>query len=359
MPDDDRARAIALVDNFSSDRAKWDQDALRLLLETQAEAPAGLSAAGVDRDFFEGLLERTTAMPGAGAEPGALPAKPRSRKGQVYKLGPHRVLCGDATNADQVRKLLAGEQVDLVWTDPPYGIDLGAKAASMKSAGGPFAGVARHGSMDADTMDDDALEQLLVSALELAGEATVPGGALYLCHADTNRLVAQRAMALAGWPYRQTLIWTKDHFAVGRQHYHWRHEPILYGWRAGRARWFGNYDKATVIEGATRSALQELTHDELVDVTWRLLELVPGTTIALDRPRTAELHPTAKPVELVARALRNSAPDGGLVYDPFAGSGTTVVAAEQTGRRAVVVEIDPRYVDVTRNRWEELQREPD
>lgn len=180
---------------------------------------------------------------------------------------------------------------------------------------------------------------------------------LRLPRRHTKRAIVGRAFSAAGWQHSQTLVWIKDHFALGRHDYHWRHEPILYGWKpaphSGHP-WHGERTQDTVIEGATRSALEALEKDELVEVAWRLLQAIPGTTIAARRPRVAELHPTSKPIDLIARHLRNSSDPDDIVADPFAGSGSTLIAGEQTRRPTRLIELSPAYCDVIINRWQDL-----
>ncbi len=242
-----------------------------------------------------------------------LPATLRMAPGELWALGGHRLLCGDATRAGDLTRLMEGEPGDVLWTDPPYGVGYVGKTA------------------DALTIANDAegdLPGLLQAAFGAADSVLRPGAALYVCHpAGPGSVVFSQAFLQAGWRLHQTLVWTKDRAVLGHGDYHYRHEPILYGYKPGRGRrgrghggWYGGNDQDSVFE--------------------------------IDRPAASREHPTAKPVELVARCLENSSRTGGVVLDPFAGSGSTLVAAERLGRRARAVEIDPVYCDVILRRWE-------
>jgi DNA modification methylase len=241
---------------------------------------------------------------------------PWVKPGELYRLGEHRLLCGDATQPGDVARVLAGATADIVWTDPPYGVGYQTKLSRQEA-------VARHRRTDGLEVTNDQPEDipgLLRAALALA--PLRPGGSFYLASPSSADVLPAFYSALAenGMPVRQQLIWVKDVFVMGRHDYHYRHEPILYGWKEGASHAFhGGRDQDTVWE--------------------------------LPRPKRSETHPTTKPVELVARALAFSSKPRDLVYEPFAGSGTTIVAAEQSGRRCVALEIDPHYAQVAIERW--------
>jgi DNA modification methylase len=247
-----------------------------------------------------------------------LPAESYVRPGDLYALGDHRLLCGDATDPEHVLRAF-GEttEADLIWTDPPYGVAYQTKLSTEEA-------VARHRRTDGlDIANDqpDDVPWLLEAAFRNA--PLKPGGAYYVASPSSADVLPAfyATLASAGMPVRQQLIWVKDVFVMGRHDYHYRHEPILYGWKDGAAHQFaGGRNQDTVWE--------------------------------IPRPRRSEEHPTMKPVELVARALRNSSRPREMVYEPFAGSGTTVIAAEQTDRRCVAIEIDPRYAQVAIERWQ-------
>ncbi len=309
--DEERAKRIVLADNRTNDLAGYDSEALAELLSELPE----LSGTGYDEDDLDVLLaELGRAQPGDD-EPPPLPPAPNTRPGDLYELGEHRLLCGDARDPSAYRALLADERADLLWTDPPYGVAYEGKTRARLRIEG----------------DSDAgLSELLTESFARADEALRPGAPLYVAHPGGARsLLFGRAFTERGWQLRQTLVWVKDALVLGHLDYHYRHEQILYGFKPGERRlgrgaegWHGGDAETSVFE--------------------------------IDRPRAAREHPTMKPPELVERCLRNSTRPGAAVLDPFAGSGSTLVACERAGRRARLIELDPRYCDVIAERFERL-----
>lgn len=312
--DDETARRINLADNRTAELGGYDEEALAALL---AELP-DLNGTGYTDDDLEALLASATGPAQIHGDPDDAPPLEDdaiTEPGQLWHLGPHRLQCGDATEAASVEALFAGELADCMWTDPPYGVEYVGK------------------TKDALTISNDGaqvLPRLLATAFAVAAKVLRPGAPVYIAHADTARVTFETAMLEAGWSFRQNLIWDKGQMVLGHSDYHYQHEPILYGFTAapvgagrlgrGGDRWYGDNTQTTVFE-------------------------VPKP------PRNAE-HPTMKPVELITRCLDNSCRPGGLVYEPFGGSGSTLIAAHMTGRIARVVELDPRYVDVICRRWQ-------
>jgi DNA modification methylase len=247
-----------------------------------------------------------------------LAEEPTVGRGELYALGDHRLLCGDATNEANVRRVFGeATEADLIWTDPPYGVAYQTKLSTEEA-------VARHRRTDGLEVAKDQPEDIPALLSATFGLAPLrAGGAFYVASPSSGDVlpIFYAALAGAGMAVRQQLIWVKDVFVMGRHDFHYRHEPILYGWKEGAAHFFGG--------------------GRAQDTVWEI-----------PRPRRSETHPTMKPVELVARALTNSSRPGDLVYEPFAGSGSTIVAAEQTRRRCVALEIDPRYAQVAMERWE-------
>lgn len=238
------------------------------------------------------------------------PAVPVTTPGELIILGRHRLHCADATRPEAYGVLLDGEPADMVWTDPPYNVAYQGKTADALT-------------IQNDAMDDAAFRAFLRAFFDTARAVTKPGGPIYVAHADSEGLNFRGAMQEGGWLLKQCLVWVKQAFVLGRQDYHWQHEPILYGWAPGAAHaWAGDRTQSTVLR--------------------------------FDRPARNGDHPTMKPVGLVAACLKNSSHPGDLVLDPFGGSGTTLVAAEKTGRAARLLELDPRYCDVIVARWERI-----
>jgi DNA modification methylase len=241
--------------------------------------------------------------------------EPRTKPGDLWVLGRHRLLCGDATSPQDVARLMGGVRADVLWTDPLYGVDyVGKTARALRISGDRKEG----------------LEDLLRRAFAAAGTVLCPGAAVYVCHpAGPLQLTFLEAFTGQGWQLRQTLVWVKDQMVLGHGDYHYRHEPIAFGYAPGPGKrgrgskgWYGGNDQDSVLE-------------------------VP-------RPAASMEHPTMKPVELIRRCLANSCPPEGVVLDPFSGSGSTIVACEVLGLRGFGVELDPAYCDVIIRRFEEL-----
>lgn len=311
--------ADLVADNRLAELAETDTGLLKDLLKELEAATFDLELTGFTEEDLEALLAQYRAPVDVVEDDFDLDAElerveePVTRRGDLWTLGRHRLMCGDATNASDVQRLMRGALADLVFTDPPYNVDYTGKTDDALR-------------IENDCMPDRAFKEFLLRAYRNMLVVTKEGAAIYVCHADTEGVNFRTAMAEAGWELKQCIIWVKQHFVMGRQDYHWRHEPILYGWKPGAAhRWYGGRDQDTVWE--------------------------------FDRPSRNADHPTMKPVALVARALTNSSKSGDLVLDLFGGSGTTLIAAEQAGRICYMMEIDPRYCDVIVNRWKQLTQQ--
>lgn len=237
-----------------------------------------------------------------------VPSQPITKPGDIYHLGRHKLICADSTVADDVAKMMGSDRADCIWTDPPYNVAYQGKTKESLT-------------IQNDEMGDEDFYQFLYDAYLTMIMFTRPGGAIYVAHADSEGANFRKAMKDAGWLLKQCLVWVKQSLVMGRQDYHWKHEPILYGWAPGASHdWFSDRKQTTVLE--------------------------------FSRPSRNEEHPTMKPVELVEYCIKNSCKPGGIVMDLFGGSGTTMIAAEKCGMSARLVELDPRYCDVIVNRWE-------
>jgi DNA modification methylase len=230
-----------------------------------------------------------------------------SKRGEVYELGRHRLMCGDAVSSSDVAQLLGGRLADMCFTDPPYNVDYTGKTGrAMK--------------IQNDRMTDDAFRSFLRDAFLALRPHLRDGAPIYVCHADKRSAHFSGALWAADFVISQVLVWVKSHFALGRSDYHYQHEPILYGWKPGaRHTWHGGRKQRSV---------------------W----FFPKSSRNL-------LHPTMKPVALVTLAIENSSQKGDVVLDTFGGSGTTLIAAEDSERTAYLMEIDPAYCDVIRRRY--------
>ncbi len=309
----EQKRRLALLDNRTAELAEWDTVVLASLAED-----TDLSGLW-EPDELADLLAATEAPPvqllGDPDDVPDLPAEPVTQSGDLWLLGSHRLLCGDATKQEDLDHLMAGGQASGLWTDPPYGVS--------------YVG----GTKDALTLaNDDAagLEGLLRASFSNVNDSLMPGAAFYIAHpAGPLSLVFLQVVTELGWKLRQTLVWVKDRLVLGHSDYHYIHEPILYGvlpdgGRRGRgaAGWYGDDAQTSVFE--------------------------------IPRPSASPDHPTSKPVALVAAMLSNGTKRGDMVLDPFGGSGSTLIACEQLGRKARLLELDPRYCDVVVNRWKAL-----
>lgn len=278
-------------------------------------------------------------------EEDAANAPTRCNPGDVWELGRHRLMCGDSTKEADVAKLMGGEQTDLLLTDPPYNVDYqGGTKDKMKIAN--------------DNMDDVAFVGFLTAAFNCAIQAMRPGAAFYVWHADIKGYEFCTALKEVGLTLRETLIWVKNALVLGRQDYQWRHEPCLYGWKDGAAHYFvDDRSQSTVIEDAGVD-YRKLKKDELLKLVLQLTDVsVPNTVIYEDKPTKNDIHPTMKPVKLMARLIKNSTKQEQLVLDLFGGSGSTLIACEQINRKCFTMEYDPKYCDAILDRWEKLTGE--
>lgn len=320
--DDQTAKSIVASDNRLADLGGYDDSALFELLDSLED----LSGTGYGISDLE-ALRKDLFPPEVLTDPDeapSAPAEPISELGQIWTLGEHRLLVGDSTDSESVRRLVGDNPPDCVWTDPPYGVDYLTNLTPEKAR------KARKRTDGLTIQNDGAggLESLLAGAFSVVVEVCKPGSPVYVAHSDTERIKFETAMTEAGMIVRQNLVWVKDRLALGRSDYHYMHEPILYGFtpngagRLGRGgdRWLGNDAQTTVFEFAKPS-------------------------------RNAE-HPTMKPVALIDAMLKNSLPAGGVVLDPFGGSGSTLIAAHNRCARAFLVELDPRYADVILHRYQ-------
>ena len=304
---DEQKRAYILAHNQLTLNTGFDED----ILAAELESIVGIDMAdfGFDLDVVDVVEELTDVEEDSDFDV-TPPKEPKSKPGDLYQLGNHRLLCGDSTSLDDVAKLMGGEQADMLLTDPPYNVAYeGATEDKL--------------TIQNDDMEDEDFRQFLRDVYASADSAMKPGASFYIWHADSEGYNFRGAAHDVGWTIRQCLIWNKNTLVLGRQDYHWKHEPCLYGWKDGASHnWYGNRKQTTVMD--------------------------------FDKPTRNGEHPTMKPVPLFAYQMEMSSKKGDNVLDLFGGSGTTMIAAEQLGRNAYLMELDPRYVDVIVNRWEEL-----
>lgn len=324
---DEQKKKYRLLDNKTNELADWDFDLL-------ADELDGLDFGDLQLDW--GVGQKEPEVIEDNYDP-VIPEEPKSKLGQVYQLGRHRLMCGDSTNLDDVSKLMDGNLADMLLTDPPYNVALGmdetpeeAKRRNRRTDGKVVAN---------DKMEDKDFREFLRMAFFCAKQSMKQGAAFHIWHADTEGYNFRGALRDCGLQLRQCLVWVKNCFSMGRQDFQWQHEPCLageleieedegfghclYGWTDGSAhRWNKNRRQSTVLY--------------------------------FEKPTASKEHPTMKPILLFNYEMQCNTQQGDIVLDLFGGSGTTIIAAEQNGRTAYVMEYDPKYVDVIIDRWEQF-----
>ena len=275
-------------------------------------------------------------------------AEPKTRRGDLWLIGKHRLLCGDCTLDNDVAKLMDGREADVMVTDPPYNVDYGSAIIGKNKSK-----TRAESSIANDNMSDDDFHQFLLAFYKAAFGVMKKGAPLYVFHSTKETVNFTRAMEEAGFKYAQTLVWLKNHFTLGRQDYQWIHEPILYGWKEGAGHYFiGDRNLPTVFEEFKENP-NKLNKAELVELLTKILD-IPTTVIKDNKPSRSEDHPTMKPITLCAKLIYNSSHEGDTVFEPFGGSGSTLIAAEQLNRRCCAIELEPKYCDVIVRRYKEL-----
>ncbi|MED4914361.1 site-specific DNA-methyltransferase [Parageobacillus thermoglucosidasius] len=320
--DETREKALNIALNKIS--GDWETTKLaELLQELQASDEIDFELTGFSEEEFDELLEQLDIELDQVVEYEEVEddefdveselekiEEPVTQRGDIWILGEHRLLCGDSTNLAEIQRLMNGKRAAMIFTDPPYNVDYTGKTKDALK-------------IQNDHMDDESFYRFLYDAFSVMYKVTEEGGPIYVCHADSEGLNFRKAMIDSGWLLKQCIIWVKNTIVLGRQDYHWQHEPILYGWKPGAAhKWAGDRKQSTVWE--------------------------------YDKPQRNAEHPTMKPIPIPAKAIQNSSYKGEIVFDPFGGSGSTLIAAEKTGRICYTCELDPKYCDVIVKRYEEL-----
>ena len=304
-------KAYILADNKIAMNSTWDDQLLALELQTIGDLGINLDFTGFDDSEISALTpqEITEGLTDEDALP-ETPEEPITKPGDIWILGKHRLMCGDSTSMDHLATLTAGALVDMWLTDPPYNVAYEGKtkdALKIKN----------------DSMADDQFRQFLRDSYTAADSVMKPGAVFYIWHSDSEGYNFRGAAHDSGWKVRQCLIWKKSTIVMGRQDYHWKHEPCLYGWKEGAGHlWASDRKQTTILE--------------------------------FDKPSRNCEHPTMKPVALFEYQMLNNTKGGDIVLDSFGGSGTTLIAAEKNGRIAYLMELDPKYCDVIVKRWEEF-----
>ena len=314
MADDltpEKVKAYRIADNKSAEYSKWDFEALAAELDDLQKAGYDLSLTAFAQDELDDILdslEPEKPVEDDGFDEEIDPEEiPFTHSGDIWLLDGHRVMCGDSTKPDAVGALMNGQRADMSLTDPPYNVAYEGKTAGKKT-------------IQNDDMSEEEFYSFLLSAHKNMYENMKDGAALYVFHSDSEGLNFRRAFAEAGFKLTQCCVWEKNSMVLGRQDYQWQHEPVLYGWKpTGSHQWYSDRCQTTI---------------------WHF-----------DKPLRSEDHPTMKPIPLVAYPIQNSSRPGDLILDLFGGSGSTLMACEQSGRKCYMMEIDPLYCDVIVRRY--------
>ncbi|RQZ18128.1 DNA modification methylase [Burkholderia sp. Bp9031] len=301
-------RAFVIADNQLALMAGWDDELLRLEVTELRDDGFDVDLLGFEAVDLARLIEQGGGGLTDEDEAPEPPETPVSVVGDIWCCGRHRVMCGDCLHADSITAVMDGNLADLIVTDPPYNVAYVGKTDKRMT-------------IQNDAMQADEFGAFLFAAYQAMFDAVKGGAGIYVFHADTEGLAFRRGLIDSGFKLAQCCVWVKQSLVLGRQDYHWQHEPVLYGWKpTAKHRWYADRSQSTV---------------------W-----------SFDRPTRNDLHPTMKPVAVVEYPIRNSSRDGDIVLDTFGGSGTTLIACEKSGRCARLIELDPGYCDVIIARWQ-------
>jgi len=307
----EQRKALIIADNKLALNSDWDTNLLAIELKDLQDLGFDLNLTGFNADELANLLlpEQVAGLTDEDAVPDT-PEEPISKLGDIYKLGNHRLMCGDSTSITDMESLCDGQLVDMWLTDPPYNVAYEGKTKDALT-------------IQNDSMGNDQFRQFLRDSYVTADTVMKPGAVFYIWHADSEGYNFRGAAHDAGWKIRQCLIWKKSTMVMGRQDYHWKHEPCLYGWKEGAGHlWATDRKQTTILE--------------------------------FDKPSRNGEHPTMKPVALFEYQMLNNTKGSDIILDSFGGSGTTLLAAEKHGRKAYLMELDPKYCDVIVKRWEDF-----
>lgn len=324
---------------------EWDNNLLADLLKDLDESGFDVTLTGFDlneaQDLFgSGSMENVHEDGFDGEKEVSEIETPKTKQGDLWVLGKHRLVCGDSTNVDYYKFLLDGNKADLMVTDPPYNIDYGG---TISGSGRDIAN---------DNLSDTEFYEFLLDFYKASFEVLKEGASTYIFHSTKETVNFINAMVNAGFKYAQTLVWYKNHFTLGRQDYQWIHEPILFGWKEGKGHYFINDRTQSTVFEDLRVNAKKMSKQELLEFINKIFDL-PTTVILDNKPVRSPEHPTMKPITLCAKLIYNSSHEGDIVIDPFGGSGSTLIAADQLNRRCFMLELEPKYCDVIVKRFKE------
>jgi len=301
-------KALNIADNQIALNAGWDLDKLKLEIKGLDEDSFNLDILGFNKNQIDDFLfEETVGLTDEEEVPEA-PKEPKTKLGDIWKLGKHKLICGDSTILDNYEKLFKENKADLLMTDPPYNVDYEGKTKEKLT-------------IKNDSKTDDDFLQFLIDAFNNCAINLKLGCSFYIFHSDWYGLEFRQSIKNSDLELKQNLIWAKNSMVMGRQDYQWQHEPCLYGWKKGASHsWYSDRKQTTIIK--------------------------------YDRPTKSKLHPTMKPVGLIEYLIKNSSKQEDIILDPFLGSGSTLIACEKQSRICYGIELDPIYVDVIIERWQ-------
>jgi len=306
----EQINAYRIADNRTADESEWDSELLKMEIKELELKDFNLDLLGFNEDQLNDILfEEKQGLTDEDEVP-ETPEEPISKLGDIWNLGKHKLICGDSTKLETYEKLFGDNKADLYLTDPPYNVAYVGKTKDKLT-------------IQNDKQTDDEFIQFLNQAFIAVDSVLKMGGSFYIWHSDTEGLNFRLACIEAKWRLRQTLIWSKNSMVMGRQDYHWQHEPCLYGWKEGSSHsWHSDRKQTTIIKH--------------------------------DRPTQSKLHPTMKPVGLMEYLINNSSKQEDIILDSFLGSGSTLIACEKLDRICYGIELDPKYCDVIVKRWEQF-----
>lgn len=339
----EQVKAFRLADNKVGEIATWDLEKLKLELENIEGLDMSLFGFDMDTEADEVYEDDFDTNE-------HIPEIPFSQLGDTYLLGNHRLTCGDSAKEEDIKKLVDGKQIDLVLTDPPYNVDVGAKGDGNDQFD--------NRRIKNDNMPSEDFLAFLVKVFKNMKDVLKDGGSYYVCHGSSTLVEFDKALQLNNLKPRQQLIWNKNSLVLGRQDFQWRHECIYYGWKEGKAHYFIDDRTITTVIDAPSLDFKSMKKEELIQRLEDVYSL-KNSVLNHDKPTKNDLHPTMKPISLLGDLLKYSSKVGENVMDPFGGSGSTLIACEELKRNAFLNELDENYVDVIVKRYINLKGSTD
>lgn len=347
-------KAYIIADNKMALNAGWDEELLKLELENLKELDFDLDLTGFDTSELDVILDsELEEQEIIEDEVPEVPEEPKAKLGDIYQLGSHFLMCGDSTSEEDVAKLMNGVKADMVMTDPPYNVDYSSKNEMLN-----FSDKGSHIQKPIENDKIDNFEKFIYDAYKNMANNTKEGGAFYIWHSEKEDIAFKEQLIKAGVYIHQTLIWVKNNFVLGRMDYQPKHEPCLYGWKEGAGHYFvDDRSQSSVIEDE-KPDIKKMKKEELIKLLEEIYsDKVSTTVIKENKPQVSDLHPTMKPIKLLAKLIKNSSQKEEVVLDLFGGSGSTLITCEQLGRINYTMEYDPHYIDVIIQRWENFTGE--